>query len=144
MGQMLFGKHAYILIIHRSQMHMWAMIRPRFWEQCIASRKFLWWKGLGVWAIPPVRLALSGRNSGKTPERPRKRSQSVSWNSRQEYGWDAPNPIIQGIWGFQSVSRIISPPVRLGALLFFRSGSGEGFPELVMEFPAVLGVFLSV
>ena len=49
------------------------------------------------WAIPPVRLGLSGRNSGKTPERPRKRSQSVSWNSRREYGWDAPNPIIQGI-----------------------------------------------
>ena len=49
------------------------------------------------WAIPPVRLVLSGRNSGKTPERPRKRSQSVSWNSRREYGWDAPNPIIQGI-----------------------------------------------
>ena len=33
----------------------------------------------------------------KIPERPRKRSQSVSWNSRREYGWDAPNPIIQGI-----------------------------------------------
>ena len=28
---------------------------------------------------------------------PRKRSESVSWNSRREYGWDAPNPIIQGI-----------------------------------------------
>ena len=49
------------------------------------------------WAIPPVRLGLSGRNSGKTPERPRKRSQSVSWNFPREYGWDAPNPIIQGI-----------------------------------------------
>ena len=31
------------------------------------------------------------------PERPRKRSQSVSWNFPREYGWDAPNPIIQGI-----------------------------------------------
>ena len=70
------------------------------------------------WATPPVRLGLSGRNSGRIPERPRKRSQSVSWNSRREYGWDAPNPIIQGIWGFQSISRIISPQVRLGALLF--------------------------
>ena len=74
--------------------------------------------GIHHWAIPPVRLALSGRNSGKTPERPRKRSQSVSWNSRREYGWDAPNPVIQGIWGVQSISRVISPPVRLGALLF--------------------------
>ena len=41
-----------------------------------------------IWAVSPVRLALSGRNSGKTPERPEKRSQSVSWNSRREYGWD--------------------------------------------------------
>ena len=66
----------------------------------------------------PVRLGLFGRNSGKIPERPRKRSQSVSWNIPREYGWDAPSPIIQGIWGFQSVSRILSPPVRLGAPLF--------------------------
>ena len=50
-----------------------------------------------LWATPPVRLGLSGRNSGKIPERPRKRSQSVSWNSPREYGWDAPSPIIQGI-----------------------------------------------
>ena len=48
----------------------------------------------------------------------RKRSQSVSWNFPREYGWDAPSPIIQGIWGFQSVSRILSPPVRLGSPLF--------------------------
>ena len=39
------------------------------------------------WATPPVRLGLSRRNSGRIPERPRKRSQSVSWNSRREYGW---------------------------------------------------------
>ena len=70
------------------------------------------------WATPPVRLGLSGGNSGKIPERPRKHSQSVSWNFPWEYGWDAPNPIIQGIWGFQSVSRILSPPVRLGTPLF--------------------------
>ena len=49
------------------------------------------------WATPPVRLGLAGRNSGKIPERPRKCSQSVSWDSRREYGWDAPSPIIQGI-----------------------------------------------
>ena len=63
------------------------------------------------WAIPPVRLGLSGRNSRKIPERPWKRSQSVSWNSPQQYGWDAPSPIIQVIWGFQSISRILSLPV---------------------------------
>ena len=54
----------------------------------------------------------------KIPERHRKRSQSVSWNSPREYGWDRPSPITQGIWGFQSISRILSPPVRLGTPLF--------------------------
>ena len=46
---------------------------------------------------PPVRLGLSRRNSGQIPERPRKRSQSVSWNSPREYAWDPSSPIIQGI-----------------------------------------------
>ena len=59
-----------------------------------------------------------------------KRSQSVSWNSPREYGWDPPRPIIQGIWGFQSISRILSPSVQLG--------------KLVMEFPAVLRAFLKI
>ena len=36
------------------------------------------------------------------------------------------------------------PPVRLGTPLFFRSGSGEGLSEPVMEFPAVLGVSLTL
>ena len=50
-----------------------------------------------------------------------------------QYGWDFPeefqislestagipqNPIIQCIWGFQSISRSLSPPVRLGTPLF--------------------------
>ena len=56
---------------------------------------------------------------------------------------DPPNPTIQGIWGFQSISRILSPSERLGTPLFFRSGSGEGLPGLVMEFPAVLRAFLT-
>ena len=33
------------------------------------------------WGIPPVRLGLSGRNSGNFLERPRKGAQSFSWNS---------------------------------------------------------------
>ena len=87
-------------------------------------------------ATPPVQLGLSGRNSRKLPERPRKRSQSVSWNSPREYGWDPPKPLIQGIWGFQSISKILSPPpVRLGTLFFqksFRRGplrAGHGIPS---------------
>ena len=35
------------------------------------------------------------------------------------------------------------PPSTAGGASFFRSGSGEGLPEPVMEFPAVLGVFLN-
>ena len=61
------------------------------------SKKAIFLKELIRWAIPPVRLGLSGRNSGKIPERPRKRSESVSWNFPREYGWDAPSPMIQGI-----------------------------------------------
>ena len=34
------------------------------------------------------------------------------------------------------------PPIRMGTPLFFRSGSREGLSELVMEFLAVLRVFL--
>ena len=36
----------------------------------------------------------------------------------------------------------LSPPSTAGGASFFRSGSREGLPEPVMEFPAVLGVFL--
>ena len=61
------------------------------------------------WATPLVRPGLSGRNSGKIPERPRKRSQSFSWNSARDYGWDPPNTTIEGIWRLQSISRIPSP-----------------------------------
>ena len=35
------------------------------------------------------------------------------------------------------------PPSTAGDASFFRIGSGEGLSELVMEFPAVLGVFLT-
>ena len=35
------------------------------------------------------------------------------------------------------------PPSTAGDASFFRFGSGEGLSELVMEFPAVLGVFLT-
>ena len=51
--------------------------------------------------------------------------QSVSWNFFREYGWDPPSPIIQGIWGFQSISRILSPQYGWGCLFFqkwFRRG----------------------
>ena len=83
----------------------------------------------------PSTAGTSGRNSGKIPERPWKRSQSVSWNSPREYGWDPPNTIIQGIWRLQSISRILSPQYGWGRFFFqkwFRRGplrAGHGIPS---------------
>ena len=63
---------------------------------------------------PCVRLGLSAGNSGKTPEM----LSEFSWNSPREYGCDPTSLIIQGIWGCQSISRILSPSVKLGTTLF--------------------------
>ena len=80
------------------------------------------------WATPLVRLGLSRGNSGKIPERPRKRSESFSWNFPQEYGWDPPSPIIQGIWRLQSISRILPPPPpsTAGEAFFFQKWFRRG------------------
>ena len=79
----------------------------------------------------------------KIPERPRKRSQSVSWNSAREYGWDAPKPYNSRHLRLPEHFLNSLPPSTAGHASFFvRSGSGEGLSEAVMEFPAVLGVFL--
>ena len=75
------------------------------------------------------------KDSRKMPERARKRSQSFSWNSPREYGWDRPDPIIHGIWRLQSISRIISPQYSWGRFFFqkwFRRGplrAGHGIPS---------------
>ena len=87
-----------------------------------------------VWAIPPVRLGLSGRNTGKIPERPRKRSQSFSWNSPQEYAWDPPNPI-KAFEGSRAFPEFSPPQYGWGRFLFqkwFRRGplrAGHGIPS---------------
>ena len=93
-------------------------------------------------ATPPVRLGLSGGNSGAIPERPRKRSESFSWNSPREYGWDPPpKPYNSRHLKAPEHFPEFSPPQYGWGRLFFRSGSGEGLSEPVMEFPAVLGAF---
>ena len=88
-----------------------------------------------IWAMPPVRLGLAGRYSRKMPERPRKRSQSFSWNSPREDGYN---------------SRHLKPPEHFqnclplntaGDASFFRSVSEEGLSELVM---AMLRAFLII
>ena len=105
---------------------------PKFFMLNFFACFFCTWFWVGVlwYRFSPAPEVSPRCRSSIAPERPRKRSQSVSWNSPREYGWDAPSPIIQGIWGFQSIS-------------FSWSGSGEGLSELVMEFLAVLRVLHS-
>ena len=67
------------------KVRFWTKLSDRFWTKVSLA---------SFWATPPVR---TGTFLEEIPERPRKRSQSVSWNSPREYGWDAPSPIIQGI-----------------------------------------------
>ena len=101
--------------------------RSRYWIS--VSGPYRRWGG---WLPTPFPIP---RFPEEIPEKFRKRSQSVSWNFPREYGWDAPNPIIQGIWGSQSSTA--------GDSSFVRIGSGEALSEPVMEFPAVLGGFLN-
>ena len=71
----------------------------------------------------------SPKNSGKIPERPRKRSQSLSWNSPQEYCWDPPNPTqrtrtkntttIEKIVNYYAVVFLLRPPNLLRRGPFF-------------------------
>ena len=98
---------------------------------------------LNNWAIPPVRLGLSGRNSGKIPERSRKRSQSVSWNFPSRVRLGCPKPYNSRHLRLPERFQNSLPPSTAGDASFFRIGSGEGLSELVMEFPAVLGAFLN-
>ena len=91
-----------------------------------------------LWAIPRVRLALSGRNSGKTPEALSERF--LEFPSRVQLG--CPKPYNSRHLRLPEHFQNYLPPSTAGGASFFRSGSGEGLPEPVMEFPAVLGVFL--
>ena len=59
-----------------------------------------------------------GRNSGKIPERPRKRSQSVSWNSPREYGWDLPNPIVKAFEASRAFPQFSPPQYGWGSSFF--------------------------
>ena len=91
-------------------------------------------------ATPPVRLGLSGGNSGKTPERPRETlsERFLEFPSRVRLG--CPKPC--NLRHFKAPEHFQNslPPSTAGDASFFRSGSGEGLSEPVMEFPAVLGV----
>ena len=83
----------------------------------------------------------------RTPEkleRPRERSQSFSWNSPREYGWERPKS--QEFKAFEASRAFLAlSPAQYGwgCLFFFQGGSGEGLWELVMELTAVLRAFLN-
>ena len=74
--------------------------------------------------LPLVRLGLSGRNSRKIPERPRKRSHRIFWNAPREYGWLTPKPYN---------SRHLKPPEQFQNSLPFSTAGDVSFLEVVLE-----------
>ena len=78
------------------------------------------------------------KNSGKTPETLSKRF--LEFPSRVRLG--SPKPYNSRHLRLPEHFQNSLPPSTAGDASFFRIGSGEGVSELVMEFPAVLGVFL--
>ena len=103
-----------------------------------------------------------GRTSGKVPERPRKGSQSsflLCQRCHDAHGTPDKKRSHSSSISLESTAKISqalsfkpfeasrafpeqSPPHTAGEASFCLSGSGEGLSELVMEFPAVLRVFL--
>ena len=78
------------------------------------------------------------KNSGKTPETLSERF--LEFPSRVRLG--RPKPYNSRHLRLPEHFQNFSPPSTAGDASFFRSGSGEGLSEPVMEFPAVLRVFL--
>ena len=93
---------------------------------------------LGSWATPPV-LGLSGRNSEKFPERPRKRSQErfLEFPSRARLG--SPKPFNSRHLRLPEHFQNYLPPSTAGGASFFRSGSGERPPRAGHGFPSSTG-----
>ena len=87
-----------------------------------------------IWA---TKAGTFRKKFGKVPERPRKRSESISWNSPRKYGW-AGIPQALSFKAFEG-SRAFPespPPIRLGGGFFFqkwfRRGplrAGHGIPR---------------
>ena len=80
------------------------------------------------------------KNSGKSP----KRSESVSWNFPRRVRLGSPKPYTSRHLRLPEHFQKSLPPSTAGDASFFRSGSGEGLSEPVMEFPAVLEAFLTI
>ena len=80
------------------------------------------------------------KNSGKTPETLSERF--LEFPSRVRLG--CPKPYNSRHLRLPERFQNSLPPSTAGDASFFRSGFGEGLSEPVMEFPAVLGVFLNL
>ena len=80
------------------------------------------------------------KNSGKTPETLSERF--LEFPSRVRLG--CPKPYNSRHLRLPERFQNFLPPSTAGDASFFRIGSGEGLSEPVMEFPAVLGVFLKI
>ena len=80
------------------------------------------------------------KNSGKTPETLSERF--LEFPSRVRLG--CPKPYNSRHLRLPERFQNSLPPSTAGDASFFRIGSGEGLSEPVMEFPAVLGVFLKL
>ena len=78
------------------------------------------------------------KNSGNTPEM--LSELFLEFPSRVRLG--SPKPYNSRHLGLPEDFQNCLPPSTAGGASFFRIGSGEGLSELVIEFPAVLGVFL--
>ena len=78
------------------------------------------------------------KNSGKTPETLSERF--LEFPSRVRLG--CPKPYNSRHLRLPEHFQNYLPPSTAGGASFFRIGSGEGLSEPVMEFPAVLGVYL--
>ena len=70
------------------------------------------------------------RASGRNSERPWKRSQSFSWKSRQEHGWEHWSPINQGIWSLQSMNPEFFPLNAAGDASFRQNRFGASWKSL--------------
>ena len=88
--------------------------------------------------MPPVRLGLSGGNSGEIPERPRRAFPGIPLESTA----GSPKPYNSRRLGLPEHFQNCLPLSSAGTP-FLRIGSGEALSELLMEFPAVLRVFLN-
>ena len=80
------------------------------------------------------------KSSGKTPETLSERF--LKFPSRVRLG--CPKPYNSRHLRLPEHFQNYLPPSTAGGASFFRIGSGEGLPEPVMEFPAVLGVVLTI